>query len=231
MDPEVWKYFPDQEDILRLILCRVSWDTNLRLRSVSKGFYATLSEPSFHMVVNVNRHKLLHGSFRFLFNPLTKGFIKLPVVPKIKGRNSGLVQNHLRIIMAVEKELVTVVAVEFYSYLQPELPRILIWHQGTPDWVLLNVFDPPSTILPVDSMVFFWSGTNAVFFGGELFLLVETEEDWIDGNPGESPIGERVFSLGSRARAIDPELIWSCNNIGDAKTHLFHHKGHSSAWS
>ncbi|KAL3685195.1 hypothetical protein R1sor_003217 [Riccia sorocarpa] len=46
MDPEVWKHLQYHEDILRLILSCVSWDTNLRLRSVSKAFYATLSEPS-----------------------------------------------------------------------------------------------------------------------------------------------------------------------------------------
>ncbi|KAL3685214.1 hypothetical protein R1sor_003236 [Riccia sorocarpa] len=322
MDPEVWKYLPDHEIILRLILCRVPWKTNFRLRSVSKGFYAMLSEPfvfpwssmltdtSFYTdhsslkwvdgdidaehleqsnadavcffsalrsterapanfvfsssegltyaVVNFELHRwctlprlgdLPFGNFndftvsgvakgllllertmpegrhsddslldtyeldRFLFNPVTKGFIKLPVVPNI----NGLVENQFRMIMAVEKELVTVVAVEFSLYLQPGLPRILIWHQGSRDWVLL-----PTTILPVHNTMFLWSGTNAVFVGGELFLHVETEEGVY---PGERSMGERVFSFGSRASAINPELILNCNNIMDAKTHLFHHSG------
>ncbi|KAL3685203.1 hypothetical protein R1sor_003225 [Riccia sorocarpa] len=322
MDPEVWKYLPDHEEILRLILCRVSWDTNLRLRSVSKGFYATLSEPSVftwssmltdtsfytdhsslkwvdgdidaeHLeqshadavcffsplssaerepadfvlsssksltfaVVNFELRRwctlpplgdlpfgnlndftvsgvakgllLLERTMsegrhsddslldtyeldRFLFNPVTKGFIKLPVVPNIKG----LVGNQFRMIMAVEKEHVTVVAVEFAFYLQPGLPRILVWHQGSQDWVLL-----PTTILPVHNTMFLWFGTNTVFVGGELFLHVETQEIV---SPGERSMGERVFSFGSRACAINPELIWNCNNIVDAKTHLFHHSG------
>ncbi|KAL3683617.1 hypothetical protein R1sor_001639 [Riccia sorocarpa] len=38
MDPEVWQHLADHEDILRLVLVRVSWDTNLRLRPVSKAW-------------------------------------------------------------------------------------------------------------------------------------------------------------------------------------------------
>ncbi|KAL3686018.1 hypothetical protein R1sor_004040 [Riccia sorocarpa] len=47
MDSEVWKHVGDHEEILRLVLARVSWDTNLRLRPVSKAWNETLSEPSF----------------------------------------------------------------------------------------------------------------------------------------------------------------------------------------
>ncbi|KAL3685288.1 hypothetical protein R1sor_003310 [Riccia sorocarpa] len=316
MDPEVWKCLLDHEDILRLILCRVSWDTNLRLRSVSKAFYATLSEPSVftwssmltdisfytdhsslkwvdsdtdaehleqshadgsgvcfftrlqstseavaYAVVNFELHRWctlpplgdlpfgnlndfeltgvgeglmllertegMHGDGpmldmyeldRFLFNPLTKWFIKLPGVPKNKG-SSGKLENHLRMIMAVEKEIVTVVAVGFHSFRQPEFPRILTWHQGSQDWVQINVFDPPSPILLVDNTVFSLFKTNVVCVGGELFFHIETTEYL---NPGRST-GKSIFSL-SRERAIDLELIWTCN-IMDVKTQLFHHNG------
>ncbi|KAL3688329.1 hypothetical protein R1sor_014638 [Riccia sorocarpa] len=340
MDPEVWKPLADHEDILRLILCRVSWDTNLRLRSVSKAFYSMLSEPSgstwssmltdtsfrtdhqgvmwvngdidaeyleqsnadtvcllstligvekedtfegvTYAVLNFEIHRwcklptlgdlpfgnlndftvtgmgeglllerLTHddcwihdegGRFyfgepeskmsegghgddslediyeldRFLFNPLTKGFIKLPVVPKIKG-SSGLV----RMIMAVENEVVTVVAVEFYEELQSRLPRILIWRQGSEDWELFKAFDTPSTIfnLPVDSTLFV-EPTNAVFVGGELFLHVET-----NGDLRVMADGENVFSFGSRACGKDPELIWSSNDVFYDRPHLFQHEG------
>ncbi|KAL2654030.1 hypothetical protein R1flu_022158 [Riccia fluitans] len=47
MDPEVWKHLADHDEILRLVLARVSWDTNLRLRSVSKAWNDTLSETYF----------------------------------------------------------------------------------------------------------------------------------------------------------------------------------------
>ncbi|KAL3685220.1 hypothetical protein R1sor_003242 [Riccia sorocarpa] len=301
MDPEVWKCLLDHEDILRLILCRVSWETNLRLRSVRKAFYATLSEPSVYTwslmltdtsfytdhsslewvdgdinaehleqshanavcffsplkpaervseevtlgrsiwklhlrsegllllerTMSEERSEGRHGVYsllnkyeldRFLFNPLTKGFIKLPAVPKIKGNSvKGNLRNHLRMIMAVKKELVIVVAVEFHSYSQAELPRILIWHQGSQDWVLLR-----TTILPMHNTRFLWAGTNALFVGGELLLHFATEEDV---NPGMRPTGERVFSFGSLTRAIDPELIWNCNHLAFERTHLFQHNG------
>ncbi|KAL3688324.1 hypothetical protein R1sor_014633 [Riccia sorocarpa] len=343
MDPEVWKHLADHEDILRLILCRVSWDTNLRLRSVSKAFYSMLPKPSVstwssmftdtsfrtdhpgvmwvngdidaehleqsnadtvcllstligrekedtfesvtHALVNFELHRLCklptlgdlpfgtlkdfivtgvaegllllerfnlthadcwvhdeggrfyfsepesdysevgigHGKEvdieRFLFNPLTKGFIKLPVVPKIKGNSeSGLV----RMIMAVENEVVTVVALEFSAEMQSRLPRILIWRQGSEDWELFKAFDPPSTILPVDSTLFVeGTATNAVFVGGELFLRVET-----NGNLRVMAAdGEKVFSFGSRACGIDPELIWSSNDVFYDRPHLFQHEG------
>ncbi|KAL3685182.1 hypothetical protein R1sor_003204 [Riccia sorocarpa] len=202
MDPEIWKHLTDYEDILRLILCRVSWDTNLRLRSVSKGFCATLSEPSLftwssmlsdtsfytnhsnlewvdggvhhleqshadavclfridtldgsrrpqsfpYAVANFELHRwcklpplgvLPFGDFnhftvtgvaagllllekgirdggvkaniyeldRFLFNPLTKGFTKLPLVPKVKDPSASAWNGlRSRMIMAVDKEL------------------------------------------------------------------------------------------------------------------------------
>ncbi|KAL3694021.1 hypothetical protein R1sor_007672 [Riccia sorocarpa] len=86
------------------------------------------------------------------------------------------------------------------------------------DWELSEALHPPTTILPVDNTMFFDGRvTNAVFVGGELFLHMEMEKD-------ENP-GARVFSFGSSARAIDPELIWSCNNTRDVKIHLFQHKG------
>ncbi|KAL3685227.1 hypothetical protein R1sor_003249 [Riccia sorocarpa] len=162
---------------------------------------------------------------RFLFNPLTKWFMKLPDVPK-KG-SSGNVEDHLRMFMAVEKEIVTVVAVGFHSFWRTwrtEFPRILIWHQGSQDWVQINVFDPPSPILPVDNPVFSSLKTNVVYVGGELFLHVGTEE----GVFPEMLMGERIYSFGSRESAIDLELIWTCNNILGQKhvqTHLFHHNG------
>ncbi|KAL3685194.1 hypothetical protein R1sor_003216 [Riccia sorocarpa] len=313
MDPEVWKCLLDHEDILRLILCRVSWDTNLRLRSVSKAFYATLSDPSVltwlsmltdksfytdhsslkwvddeidaehleqshadavcffthlqstsegvaYAVVNFELHRwftlpplgdLPFGNFndfkvtgvgeglmllertegmhgddsvldmyeldRFLFNPLTKWFIKLPGVPKKKGSS----ENHLRMIMAVEKEIVTVVAVGFHTFRRPKFPRLLIWHQGSQDWVQINTRQVPSPILPVDNTLFSLFKTNVVCVGGELFFHIETMEIL---NP-EMLVGERIFSFGSRERAIDIELIWTCNNIMDVKTHLFPHNG------
>ncbi|KAL3685354.1 hypothetical protein R1sor_003376 [Riccia sorocarpa] len=309
LDPEVWKHLADHEDILRLILSRVSWDTVIYvLRSVSKAFYAMLSEPSvltwasmltdtsFYLdhsglrwvgseveidrwnlrlmgsgsdggnlgqsqvgpicllstsqrvtygVVNfeldrwcklpplgdlpfgnLNDFKLIgvaEGLLllertisevnmceldRFLFNPLTRGFIKLPVVPVIEG-NTGIVPTRLRMIMAVEVELVTVVAVESYSQLRHEPPRILTWHQGSQDWELLEATLP--LILPVDNRMFVDGPvTNAVFVGGELFLHVETDKD-------------RVFSFG--IRATQPELIWSSNTSRDVETHLFQHNG------
>ncbi|KAL3685230.1 hypothetical protein R1sor_003252 [Riccia sorocarpa] len=109
---------------------------------------------------------------RFLFNPLSKWFMKLPDVPK----NKGNAEDHLRMFMAVEKEIVTVVAVGFHSFWRTEFPRILIWHQGSQDWVQINVFDPPSPILPVDNPVFSSLTTNVVYVGGELFLHVGTHE-------------------------------------------------------
>ncbi|KAL3682454.1 hypothetical protein R1sor_000476 [Riccia sorocarpa] len=45
MDPEVWRHLTDHEDILRLVLGRVSWDTNVRLRLVSKAWNNTLLDP------------------------------------------------------------------------------------------------------------------------------------------------------------------------------------------
>ncbi|KAL3685229.1 hypothetical protein R1sor_003251 [Riccia sorocarpa] len=315
MDPEVWKCLVDHEDILRLILYRVSWDTNLRLRSVSKAFYATLSDPSVltwssmltdrsfytdhsslkwvhtftridaehleqshadavcfftrlqstsegvaYALVNFELHRwctlpplgdLPFGKFndfkvtgvgeglmllertegmhgddsvldmyeldRFLFNPLTKWFIKLPGVPKKKGSS----ENHLRMIMAVEKEIVTVVAVGFHTFRRPKFPRLLIWHQGSQDWVQINTRQVPSPILPVDNTLFSLFKTNVVCVGGELFFHIET----LEFLNSEMLVGERIFSFGSRERAIDLELIWTCNNIMDVKTHLFPHNG------
>ncbi|KAL3686011.1 hypothetical protein R1sor_004033 [Riccia sorocarpa] len=46
MDFEVWKHLADHEEILRLVLARVSWDTNLRLRPVSKAWNDILLESS-----------------------------------------------------------------------------------------------------------------------------------------------------------------------------------------
>ncbi|KAL3685189.1 hypothetical protein R1sor_003211 [Riccia sorocarpa] len=299
MDPEVWKHLPDHEDILRLILSRVSWDTNLRLRSVSKAFYATLSEPSLftwssmltdtsfytehsnlnvvdgdsedhleqshadavclfstsqsvtYALVNFELHRWcklpplgdlpfgnlndftvigvaegrlllertmskairgddsLYELDRFLFNPLTRRFIKLPVVPKGNVVRSNL-NSRLQIFVVVVNELVTVVAVDFYSQRQPELHRILIWRLGSEDWEILTAYDP--TILPV---LHAGSANNVVFVGGELFLHVLT---YHDGVPGDG-----IFSFGSRTCPIDPELIW-CSGPA-IYIYLFQHKG------
>ncbi|KAL3685196.1 hypothetical protein R1sor_003218 [Riccia sorocarpa] len=249
MDPKIWKHLTDHEDILRLI--RVSWDTNLRLRSVSKGFYVTLSEPSLFTWSSVlsdtsfyTNHSNLEWSpegqkecccwrkgipnddleaniyelDRFLFNPLTKGFSKLPVVPKVKG-SSALAWNGLRsrMIMTVEKELVTVVAMEFSQYSEdawwvPVLSRILVWHEGSEDWKPLETYDPRCTsITSVDS---------AVFVDGELFLHVVDDMD-----DNELPSRDRVFSCGSRA--TEPELIFICEKeFSDYPVlHLFQYKG------
>ncbi|KAL3685268.1 hypothetical protein R1sor_003290 [Riccia sorocarpa] len=278
MDSEVWKHLPDHGDILRLTLSRVSWYTNLRLRSVSKAFYATLSEPSLctwssmltdtsfytnhpnlewvdgggdhleqshadavclistdafcffgtsesvtYAAVNfeldrwcnlpllgdlpfgdLNDFTVTGGANgllllekgrrsdgvepniyeldRFLFNPLTKGFTKLPVVPKVKdpsaSKGNGL---RSRMIMAVEKEVVTVVATEF------------------------------SQLHSVES---------AVLVGGELFLHT------VDNRNGDGPpSSNRVFSSGSRE--TDPELIFTCEKefSDNPVIHLFQYKG------
>ncbi|KAL3685226.1 hypothetical protein R1sor_003248 [Riccia sorocarpa] len=309
MNPKVWKHLSNHEDILRLIFSRVSWDTNLRLRSVDKAFHAMLSEPSLltwssmltdktfyadhsnlkwvdgdadlleqshadpvclfstsqtitNAVVNFELHRwcklpplgdlpfgdltdftvtgvakgllLLERTMsngihvpsplldtyeldRFLFNPLTKGFTKLPVVPKVKGP-FGLMWNSLRsrMIMAVEKELITALAIEFSELFEdlwspPTLSRILIWHQGCEDWEPLKTFVPSCTSI--------WSVDNMVLIGGELYLHTISLEN---GNPGD-----RVFSCGSRAIWIDPEMIV----IGDTESsyipvlHLFQHEG------
>ncbi|KAL3679696.1 hypothetical protein R1sor_022652 [Riccia sorocarpa] len=304
MDLEVWKHLLDHEDILRLILARVSWDTNLRLRSVSKAFYATLSEPSLftwssmltdtsfytdgvdgdfedhHLVqshadavclfstsqsvtyalVDFELHRWcklpplgdlpfgnlndftvtrvaegrlllertmsegirggdgpLHELDRFLFNPLTRRFIKLPVVPKSNVVHFGSnLKRSLQIFIVVVNELVTVVAVDFYSQRQPELPRILIWRLGSSeDWEIFTAYDP--TILPADNMVLdAGSTTNVVFVGGELFLHVLT---YLDGVPGDG-----IFSFGSPTCRIDvPALIWRTGPA--AYLYLFQHKG------
>ncbi|KAL3694665.1 hypothetical protein R1sor_008316 [Riccia sorocarpa] len=293
MDPEVWKHLADHEDILRLILCRVSWDINLRLRSVSKAFYSMLSEPSgstwssrltdtsfrtdhqgvmwvngeidaeyleqsnadtvcllstligvekedtfegvTYAVLNFEIHRwcklptlgdlpfgnlndftvtgvgegllllerLTHddcwihdegGRFyfgepeskmsegghgddslediyeldRFVFNPLTKGFIKLPVVPKIKG-SSGLV----RMTMAVENEVVTVVAVEFYEELQSRLPRILIWRQVSP--VIRSSLRRRFLLFP---RIYFHHRTRLKYRGTLLPIQLQTTKTW-----------------------------------------------------
>ncbi|KAG6553993.1 hypothetical protein Mapa_004910 [Marchantia paleacea] len=47
MDPQVWEHLPDHEEILRLVLARLPWWSNARLRAVSKLWNATLSEPPF----------------------------------------------------------------------------------------------------------------------------------------------------------------------------------------
>ncbi|KAL3685180.1 hypothetical protein R1sor_003202 [Riccia sorocarpa] len=322
MDPKIWEKLTYHEDILRLIFSRVSWDTNLRLRSVSKGFCATLPEPSVftwssmlsdtsfytnhsnlewvdggvhhlgqshadalclfrtdtvfdfgisapqpvpYVVLNFELHrwcklpqlgdlpfgdlndfrvtgvaegllllekripndKLEKGTpfeglsaniyelDRFIFNPLTKGFTKLPVVPKVKDP-SALIWNGLRseMIMAVEEELVTVVATEFSSNRRgcPTLTRILIWHKGSEDWEPLETYDLTCT--------FITSVDSAVFVGGELFL--HTLGDMDDyGLPSRG----RVFICGSRA--TDPELIFICEEglSNNPLLHLFQYKG------
>ncbi|KAL3686019.1 hypothetical protein R1sor_004041 [Riccia sorocarpa] len=63
MDPEVWKHLGDHEEILRLVLARVSWDTNLRLRPVSKAWNETLSETSILTWSSMSAERGFHANY------------------------------------------------------------------------------------------------------------------------------------------------------------------------
>ncbi|KAL3685185.1 hypothetical protein R1sor_003207 [Riccia sorocarpa] len=228
MDPEVWKHLLDHEDILRLILSRVSWDTNLRLRSVSKAFCATLSEPSLFTWSSM----LTDTSFYTEHSNLNV----------VDGDSEDhLVQSHAdAVCLFSTSQSVTYALVNFELHRWCKLPplgdlpfgnlndftvtrvaegRLLLertMSEGirSEDWEIFTAYDP--TILPADNMVLDagWT-TNVVFVGGELFLHVLT---YHDGVPGDG-----IFSFGSRTCRIDPALIW---RTGPATyLYLFQHKG------
>ncbi|KAL3682455.1 hypothetical protein R1sor_000477 [Riccia sorocarpa] len=273
MDPEVWKHLTDHEDIIRLVLVRVSWDTNVRLRPVSKAWNNTLLElskfltwssmltdPSFYIdypelkwvdsstsiesnitrdgqqewslaigdsicimstcmwtltpcaVVNFginrwcklppikqhpfgqrnefsvtrsakgllllernhvadgNENFYLHELDRFLLNPLTHDFSKLPPVPRNPLHGIECSLKYPMIITVDNDRVIRVVAVELgkEEFLERwwKIIRILIWQEnGTGGWQAANV-SPTSSRFSLDVEEL----TEGVFAAGKLFL-------------------------------------------------------------
>ncbi|KAL3686007.1 hypothetical protein R1sor_004029 [Riccia sorocarpa] len=287
MDPEVWKHLVDHEEILRLVLARVSWDTNLRLRPVSKAWNDTLLELSkfltwssmltdrdfyveypelkwvdgstsidsnatadvhscsselqqrtagtdsydwrFYLHLEYLPDHLCyegllllernHGHYRnedsyeldrFLFNPLTLDFSKLPPVP----RNPHLINNFLNYPMMITVDndrCIRVAAVELGKEehdLRRKITRILIWQKnGSCGWEALNTNCPAGSRRDVE---------EAVFASGELFLNTR----YIYNELGIRMRGHRVI-----------KCKWETHSVVIGKfdynpiQHLFQHRG------
>ncbi|KAL3685228.1 hypothetical protein R1sor_003250 [Riccia sorocarpa] len=212
MDPEVWKCLLDHEDILRLILCRVSWETNLRLRSVSKAFYAMLSEPSVYtwsLMLTDTSFYTDHSSLEWVDGDINAEHLE---------------QSHAN-------------AVCFFSPLKPAervSEEVTLGRSGSFIYAVVNFELHRWCILPPLGDLPFGNLNDLRVTGvaeGRLLLERTMSEERSEGrheedvNPGMGPMGETVFSFGSLTRAIHPELIWNCNHLANGKTQLFQHKG------
>ncbi|KAL3694517.1 hypothetical protein R1sor_008168 [Riccia sorocarpa] len=321
MDPEVWKHLTDHEDILRLVLVRVSWDTNLRLRPVSKAWNKTLLElskfltwssmladRSFYIhypelkwvdsssriegnitrdvhscssepqerslatgdsicilsattcaVVNfrINRwcklpsikqlpfgrwnefsvtrsakgllllerlyvhdhhdHLYLHELDRFLLNPLTQDFSKLPPVPRNPLHEKDCSLNYPMIITVDNEKVIRVVAVELgreqWGERYWKIIRILIWQEnGSGGWEAANVNGRNSYRFGLDVE----EHREGVFAAGKLFLNTRCSNPQLGSREG----GYRVI-----------ECNWETHSalVGDFDPkpiqHLFQHQG------
>ncbi|KAL3685183.1 hypothetical protein R1sor_003205 [Riccia sorocarpa] len=173
--------------------------------------------PISHRVTEyaLNPNVDLYELDRFLFNPMTKEFMKLPVVPKVGDSLVNPETNYsLRypMFVAVEKEkTVTVVATEFSkrpgdSWEPPRLTRILLWRQGGKEWEPLETNLSGTDVQTVH---------NAVFGGGELFLH---SKDLRGGYPGD-----RVINCDRRA--INPQLVLTGESYDLPVLHLFQLRG------
>ncbi|KAL3686010.1 hypothetical protein R1sor_004032 [Riccia sorocarpa] len=329
MDPQVWKHLGDHDEILRLVLYRVPWDTNLRFRSVSKSWNDMLSEPSFLTwtsmltdrsfyadhpeiewvgsspvrgcngletgestskipeqglpdpvcllsisqnacaVANFKTHRwcklpplvnlpssqwdnlnvtgtadgllLLEGNpaipvrrvdvceldvlyelyelDRFLLNPMTMEFVKLPPVPfdpEFNELNPDLRAGFLRypmILTVDEDQIIRVVAIE-YSIAKPKdrrIRRILIWQQYSDGWETLKTHY--TTFRKIAATV-----QNVVFAHGELFLHT---------------VFDPLAYWSHRTDAILWHIVINCKrdsvDIGDSDSspiiHFFRHRG------
>ncbi|KAL3694396.1 hypothetical protein R1sor_008047 [Riccia sorocarpa] len=296
MDPEVWKHLTDYEDILRRVLVRVSWDTNIRLRPVSKAWNNTLLElskfltwssmltdRSFYMdypelkwvdsstslatgdsicilsatncaVVNFGINRwcnlppinqlpfgqrnefsvtraakgllLLEGKYlpgtnqdlykldRFLFNPLTQDFSKLPPVPRnTHERDCKL--DYPMIITVDDDRVVRVVAVELgreeTNYRWFKIIRILIWQEnGSRGWEAADVDGTRTFPQHVQEL------REGVFAAGKLFLNTKC----MDPVFASRKAGYRVMQCNWETHSV---------LIGDFEPneiqHLFQHRG------
>ncbi|KAL3701134.1 hypothetical protein R1sor_019156 [Riccia sorocarpa] len=229
MDPEVWKHLADHEDILRLVLVRVSWDTNIRLRPVSKlpfgrrnEFSVTRSAKGLLLLEtrhlsdgSDNENLYLHELDRFLFNPLTQDFSKLPPVPRnpLHGINCSL--EYPMIITVDNDRVIRVVAVELGREQSNErwwkIIRILIWQEnGSRGWEAANLNDPASSRFSqrLEQL------TEGVFAAGKLFLNTKCR------NPQLGKGGYRIMECNWETHSVmigdfDPNPI----------QHLFQHRG------
>ncbi|KAL3682473.1 hypothetical protein R1sor_000495 [Riccia sorocarpa] len=319
MDPEVWKHLTDHEDILRLVLVRVSWDTNLRLRPVSKAWNNTLLElskfltwssmltdRSFYLdypelewvdsstniesnitidvhscsskpqeqslatgdsicilsattcaVVNFrinrwckippikqlpfgqwnefsvtrsakgllllerkhvpdgNENLYLHELDRFLFNPLTQDFSKLPPVPR-DPQEIDCSLEYPMIITVDNDRVIRVVAVELGKEVLFErwwkTIRILIWQEnGSGGWEAANLNGPSSRYsLDVEEL------RDGVFAAGKLFLNTKCRNPQLGNRKG----GYRIMECNWETHSV---LIGGFNP--SPIQHLFQHQG------
>ncbi|KAL3684014.1 hypothetical protein R1sor_002036 [Riccia sorocarpa] len=157
MDPEVWKHLTDHEDILRLVLGRVSWDTNMvqapPIKQLPFGWryeYTVtrsargllLLERNYHPDWN-NEQENVYELDRFLFNPLTQDFSKLPPVPRNPHERDCFLEYPM-IITVDNDRVIRVVAVELGREQTSEhwwkIIRILIWQEnGSRGWESADV--------------------------------------------------------------------------------------------
>ncbi|KAL3685187.1 hypothetical protein R1sor_003209 [Riccia sorocarpa] len=235
MNPKLWKRLTDHEEILQLILSCVSWDTNLRLRSVSKAFYATLSEPSLFtwssMLTDTSFYTnhsdlnwvdgdfedhLVHGhadavclfstsqSVTYaLVNFELRRWCKLPPLGDLPfgNLNDFIVTGVAEGLLLLER-------------------RISEGIHGDDSWYELDrfLFNPLTRRFIKLPVTRGGSITNVVFVGGELFLKVLTYRHGNDGIPCDG-----IVSFGSRTCPKDPELM--CWSKPATDIYLFQHKG------
>ncbi|KAL3683616.1 hypothetical protein R1sor_001638 [Riccia sorocarpa] len=220
MDPEVWQHLADHEDILRLVLMVQAPPINQLPFGQRSQFTVTGSAKGLLLLERnheAHRNKNLHRMDRFLFNPLTQDFSKLPPVPRNPHERECSLQYPM-IITVDNDRVIRVVAIELgreeLGQRWWKIIKILIWQEnGSRGWEAADVHEYATSSrfssLEVQEL------TEGVFAAGKLFLNPRCV------NPrGNGKNGYRVMECNWETHSV---LIG--NFEPNPIQHLFQHQG------